>query len=221
MTPEKLNEFDAACRRSMKEADAWLDAHIGSYEGGTEHQGVATKSRLAGGVGKPVYAVKRYFDNYDDARGSEYQTALLHLMGSACLKGTLQRQLDDADLQSIEKERVPGAYWDALVDGIRLSGTGHLIPDSDVQALACLRLLQSRMATQDFLWLQRWVVDGHDLDEMHASVQAYFADSPWGPAADALQTRADMVKVIESHAVAQDATVGDEQPRARRSMCEV
>lgn len=59
MRHHELTEFDAACRRSLDDADAWLDRFL---DGG----GCTTKGCLPGGVGKPAYPPQRTTDSYDD-----------------------------------------------------------------------------------------------------------------------------------------------------------
>lgn len=59
MQHHELTEFDAACRRSLDDADAWLDRFL-------DRGGCTTKGCLPGGVGKPAYPPQRTTDCFDD-----------------------------------------------------------------------------------------------------------------------------------------------------------
>ena len=116
-----------------------------------------------------------------------------------------------------------GAFQDAAEASKAVREDVLPAPGNQTGLYANPDLVQEASVETAFAMLQRWVADGHDIDEMHACVQYRFSDSPWAVAADVLKTQKDLVKVIESHAVPGDAVAvaGEAQPRMRRRVRDV
>ena len=153
MNHQQLLEFDAACHRSLEEADAWFDRFL---DGG----GCTTKGDLPGGVGKPVYLVQRTNDTLDD-----------DLLSLADQQRTLRQMLLAAGAGAeVERLRSEGRLWNGpgltpahAVENdawTRFDGTSEdelamasVEAEPDRQALACLRLLQPSSNTRDHAWV--------------------------------------------------------------------
>ena len=147
MQHHELTEFDAACRRSLDDADAWLDRFL---DGG----GCTTKGDLPGGVGKPVYPTQRTTDCYDDdlvsteTRHSSTRLLLL-AAGAAAEVERLRREGLAGDGYGVQVTSEPWARF----DGSQVDETAAAPPEPDRQALACLRLLQPRANTPERAWV--------------------------------------------------------------------
>lgn len=149
MNRQQLLEFDSACRRSLAEADTWLDRFL---DGG----GCMTKGDLPGGLGKPAHLPQRTSDLLDD-----------ELLSQDEQKRTLRQLLLAAgagpEVERLRIEGLPGEGSSVKVDEeawARFDGTAEdealaaaVEPEPDRQALVCLRLLQANANTRDHAWV--------------------------------------------------------------------
>lgn len=147
MSPDQLREFDAACRKSMRAADAWLDAFLKDKD--PQYGGIAVK-----GGGKRVYMVPRHGADVTGGSPEMVIPTLTDMLKKVDIGRELRKLRKEHERFAPAADRVPSAPWVVEVE----NSTERLDPDEE--ALVCLRLLSRSLSTSSlrhFTWLNELV----------------------------------------------------------------
>lgn len=139
MTPDELRDFDAACRKSVKAGNEWLDTFLSTKPYG----GTAVKRSE-----RRVYEVPRKGADIQRTDVEESLSELLQLLDIGPVVRKLRKQ---HETHQTGPDKVPSARWVALIESSQ-----KVLTSPDEEALACLRLLHTKVRTRyfkDYEWV--------------------------------------------------------------------
>lgn len=139
MTPDELRDFDAACRKSVKAGNEWMDTFLSTKPYG----GTAVKRSA-----RRVYEVPR---KGADIQRTDVEGSLSELLQLLDIGPVVRKLRKQHETHSPGKDKVPSARWGALIESSQ-----KVLASPAEEALACLRLLHTKVRTRyfkDYEWV--------------------------------------------------------------------